>query len=42
MVFCSLDPLKKPSKKKETRMKKEIVGRDRDGEILGFDLIFVG
>ena len=25
MVFCSLDPLKKFSKKKETRIKKKIV-----------------
>ena len=47
MVICSLDALKRYSKKKETRIKKEIVEvlqqavtieRDRDLEILGFDL----
>ena len=50
MVICSLDALKKSSKKKEARIKKEIVEvlqlvtveRDRDDEILGFDLGFVG
>ena len=50
MVICSLDGLRKSSKKKETRTKKEIVEvlqlvtveRHRDDEILGFGLIFVG
>ena len=51
MVICSLDVLKKSSKKKETRIKKEMsrccnklvtVERDRGDEILGFDLLFVG
>ena len=51
MVFCSLDVLKKPSKKEKTRIKKKIVEvvkqgsyrkRDRDDEILGFELGFVG
>ena len=51
MVFCSLDALKKSSKKKDTRIKKEIVEvlrqasyrrRDRDDEVLGFDLGLVG
>ena len=51
MVICSLDALKRYSKKKETRIKKEIVEalqqasyrkRDRDDEILGFDLKIVG
>ena len=46
MVICSLDALKKSSKKEEARMKKETVElvtkeRDRDDEILGFDLGFV-
>ena len=53
MVFCSLDALKKSSKKKEARIKKKIitskcysklvtVERNQDDEILGFDLGFVG
>ena len=51
MVICSLDTLKKSTKKKEARIKKEIVRcynklvtveRDRDNEMLGFDLGFVG
>ena len=51
MVFCPLDVLKKSSKKKETRIKKEIVEdlqqadrklKDWNDEILGFDLVFDG
>ena len=51
MVFCSLDTLKKFAKKKETRIKKEIVEcfnklvnveRDQDDGIVGFDVGFVG
>ena len=51
MVFCSLDALKKPVKKKETTIKKEIVQvynklvtveRYRDDEIIDFELGFVG
>ena len=52
LFFFSLDALKKSSKKKETRIKMEIVElsnnklvtveRDQDDEILGFDLVFVG
>ena len=51
MVFCSLDTLKKPLKKKETNIEKEIsrcynklvtVERDWYDEILDFDLRFVG
>ena len=56
MVTCSLDALKESSKRKETRIKKEIVKvlqqascrkkriaiRNRNDEILGFDLVFVG
>ena len=51
MGFCSLDALKKSLKKKETRIKKEIVNvynklvtvkGDRDDETLGFGLGFVG
>ena len=47
MAFCSLDVLKNSSKKKETEIKKEIIElvtvlSDRDDEILGFDLGFVG
>ena len=43
MVICFLDASKKSSKKKEARIKKGIVTaeRDRDDEILGFDLGFV-
>ena len=50
IVFCSLDALKKVSKRKEKRIKMEIVEvlkqvvtveRDRDDEILGFDFVFV-
>ena len=48
--FCSLDAVKKASKKKETRINMEIVEvlqqtsleRDRDDDTLGFDLVFVG
>ena len=49
-LFCSLDALKKASKKKDKRIKMGIVKvlhklatveRDRDDEILGFDLVFV-
>ena len=57
MVTFSLGVLKKSSKKKETRIKKEIVEvlqqpsyrkikdrklKDWNGEILGFNLVFVG
>ena len=51
MVFCSLDALKKASKKKEARIKMETVEvlqqtsyveRDGDDEILGFGFVFVG
>ena len=51
MVFCSLDTLKKPLKQNETSIEKEIsrcynklvtVERDRDDEILDFDLRFIG
>ena len=51
MVFCSLDALKMSSKKKEARIKKEIVRScnnlvtvktDRDDEIFDFGLGFVG
>ena len=51
MVFCSLDALKKSSKKKETEIKKEIIEvlqqasyhiKWSGDEILGFDLGFVG
>ena len=51
MVICSLDALKRFSKTKETRIKKEIVEvlqqasyrRKRwDDEVLGFDLGIVG
>ena len=51
IVFCYLDALKTASKKKETRIKMEIVEvlqqasyrRKRlDDEILDFDLVFVG
>ena len=51
MVICSLDALRKPWKKKEARIKKEIVQvlqqasyleRDPNDKILGFDLGFVG
>ena len=51
MVTCSLDALKKSSKKKEARIKKEIVEvlqqasyrrKRSDDEILGFDPGFVG
>ena len=51
MVFCSLDTFKKPLKKKETNIEKEIsrcynklviVERDWYDEILDFDLRFVG
>ena len=50
MIICSLDALKKPSKKKEARIKKErvevlnklvTVERDRDNEILDFNFRFV-
>ena len=50
MGFCSLDALKKSSKKKETGIKKKIVEvlqqasyrkSDRDDEIRGFELGFV-
>ena len=49
-IFCSLDALKKASKKKDKRIEMEIVKvlhkivtveRDRDDEILDFDLVFV-
>ena len=50
MVICSLDASEKSSKKKEARVKNEIVEvlqlvtveRDRDDEIRCFDLVFVG
>ena len=42
LIFCSLDALKKASKKKETKRKMVTVERDRDDEILAFDLVFVG
>ena len=51
MVICSLDALKNSPKKKEARIKKEIVEvlqqasyreRDQDDEIFGFDLGVVG
>ena len=51
MVFCSLDAMKKSSKKKEAIIKKKIVEmlqkpsttkRDRDDENLGLELGYVG
>ena len=51
MLFCSLDALKKSSKKKEARIQREIVEvlqqasyrrKRSDDEIIGFDLRFVG
>ena len=42
MVICSLDALKRYSKKKETINKLVTIERDRDDEILGFDLGIVG
>ena len=44
MVICSLDSLKRSSKKKEARIEKEIVvllEKVRNNEILGLDLVFV-
>ena len=50
MVICSLDAWKRSSERKETRIEKEIVDvleedrkvKDRNYQILGFDLVFVG
>ena len=44
MVFCSLDALKKSSKKKIVEMlqKPSTIKRDRDDEILGRELGYVG
>ena len=47
MVTCSSDAMKKSSKKKETRIKKEIVEvlqqpSYQNDQIIGFDLVFVG
>ena len=43
MVICTLDALKKYSKKKEiVEVLQQAVERDQDDEILGFDLRFVG
>ena len=44
MIICSLDSLKRSSKKKEARIEKEIVvllEKVRNNEILGLDLVFI-